>query len=200
MAQPHLTLRTVPRREDASFGPAVTPRAACSLVLCRLGGIAFRDGGGEMSKRKGTHNSSTTTSSSPAAIIPDELGGQLESEVLDELERRVLTVALLENEGVCDGDVQQKIKNVFIKFSAFGSAAVVPPDLVSPVDAPHVCVVVVDGHGARHRKPCTILLAPEDSSRLRLAGGGHDGDDLPIHPSTCTHVAFLNSKELASIY
>ena len=107
-------------------------------MLCRLGGIAFRDGGGEVSERKGTHNSSTTTSSSPAAIIPDELCGQLESEVLDEPERRV---ALLENEGVCDCDIQQKIKYVFIKFSAFGSAAVVPPDLVSPVDAPPMLVL-----------------------------------------------------------
>ena len=91
------------------------------------------------------------------------------------------------------------MKYVFIKFSAFGSAAVVPPDLVSPIDAPHVGVVVVDGRGARYRQPCTILLAPEDSGRLGLAGGGHDGDNLPIHPSACTHVAFLNSKELTSI-
>ena len=78
--------------------------------------------------------------------------------------------------------------------------AVVSPDLVSPVDAPHFGVVIIDGHGARYRKPRTILLAPEDSSRHRLAGSGHDGDDLPIHPSACTHVAFPNSKELTSIY
>ena len=95
MAQPHLTLGTVPRGEDASFCPAVTPRAACSLVLRLLGGIAFRDGGGEVSERKGTHNSATTTSSSPAAVIPNELSGQLESEVLDVAERWFLTVALL---------------------------------------------------------------------------------------------------------
>ena len=36
------------------------------------------------------------------------------------------------------------MKNVFVKFSAFCSAAVVPPDLVSSIDAAHEGVVVND--------------------------------------------------------
>ena len=82
------------------------------------------------------------------------------------------------------------MKDVFVKFSAFRSAAVVAPDLVSSVNSAHVGVVVHDRHGARHRYPRTILLAPEDVSRLELAGGGHDCDNLSIHPRTCTYIAF----------
>ncbi len=91
------------------------------------------------------------------------------------------------------------MKDVFVKFSAFRSAAVVAPDLVSSVNAAHIDVVVQDRHGARHRYPRTILLAPEDVSRLGLAGGGHDCDNLSIHPRTCTYIAFLDCEKFTSI-
>ena len=45
MTQPPMTLGTVPRGEYTPFYPAVTPGAACSPVLCLLGGIALRNGG-----------------------------------------------------------------------------------------------------------------------------------------------------------
>ena len=153
VTQPHLTLGAVPRGEYTAFATAVTPGAACTPVLRLLGGIALGNGGRKMSERERTHNSSTTASSFPAAVVSYELTCQLESKLLDRAERCVITVALLKNEGVCNGHVKQKMKYVFVKFSAFRSAAVVAPNLVSSVDTAHEGVVVHDGHGAGNRYP-----------------------------------------------
>ena len=75
------------------------------------------------------------------------------SKLLDRAERYILTEALLQDKCICDGHIQQKMKNVFIKISALCSAAVVPPHLVSSVDSAHVGVIVHDGNRAGDRYP-----------------------------------------------
>ena len=199
VTQPLLTLGAVPRGVHAAFGPGITSGAACPLVLGLLRWIALGDGGGKVAEREGTHSSSTMASSSPAAVIPYQLTGQLELKLFDGAERCIIAVALLENECIRYSNVKQKVKNVFVKFSAFCSATAVPPDLVTSVDTAHKSVLVDDGRGTGNRYPCTILLVPEDSTRLGLTGGGHHCDDLSVHPRTGTYVAFLDCKEVTSI-
>ena len=129
------------------FAPIVTPGAAGLPVLHLLGGITLRDGGWE---RERTYDSWSTTSSFPAAVVSYELTYQLESKLLDSLERCVvLTVALSEDESISNGYIKQKVKNRFVEFPVFCSAAVVAPDLVTSVNSSHV-VVVHNGHGTRN--------------------------------------------------
>ena len=99
VTQPFLTLEAVPQGVHAAFVPPITSVVACSLVLGLLRWIALRDGGGKVAEREGTHDS-TTASSSPAAVIPYQLTGQLESKLFDGAERCVNTVALSENERI----------------------------------------------------------------------------------------------------
>ena len=164
VTQPLLTLGAVPGGVHTPFGPAITSGAACPLMLGLLGWIALGDGGGKVAEREGTHNSSTTAGSSPAAVVPYQLTGQLESKLFDGAKRCVVTVVFLKNEGICYSHVKQKVKDVFVSLSAFCSAAIVPPDVVTSVDPTHESVVVDDGHGTGNRYPRTILLAPEDST------------------------------------
>ena len=114
--------------------------------MLHLGGITLRDGGWE---RERTYDSWSTTSSFPAAVVSYELTCQLESKLLDSLERCVLTVALLEDESISNAYIKQKVKNKFVEFPVFCSAAVVAPDLVTSVNSSHV-VVVHNGHGTRN--------------------------------------------------
>ena len=53
-------------------------------------------------------------------------------------------VALLEDVHISNGDIEQKMKNVLIKFSALGSAAIIALNLVTPVNSTHELVVVDD--------------------------------------------------------
>ena len=86
------------------------------------------------------HNSATTISSPSSAIVSYQLAGQLQAKLLDRIEECILTVSFLKNEGIGDCHIQQKVKYVFIK-SAFCSAAVIAPDLISSVGAAHKGVV-----------------------------------------------------------
>ena len=81
VTQPLMTLGAVPRGVHAAFGPPITSGAAYLLVLRHFRWIALGDGGGKVVEREGMHNSSTTASSSPAAVIPYQLTGQLESKL-----------------------------------------------------------------------------------------------------------------------
>ena len=98
--QPLLTLGAVPRGLHAAFGPPITSGAACLLVLGLHRWIALRDDGGKVAEREGTPKSSTMASLSPAAVIPYQLTGQLESKLFDGAKRCIITVALLENERI----------------------------------------------------------------------------------------------------
>ena len=79
VTQPLLTLGAVPGGVHTPFGPAITSGAACLLMLGLFGWIALGDGGGKVAE--GMHNSSTMASSSPAAVVPYQLTGQLESKL-----------------------------------------------------------------------------------------------------------------------
>ena len=72
---------------------------------------------------------------------------------LMELKRCVISVAFLKNEGIRYSHVKQKVKDVLVKLSAFCSAAIVPPDLVTCVDPTHKRVIVDDGRGTGNRYP-----------------------------------------------
>ena len=126
-----------------------------------------------------------------AAVVPYELTGQLESELF-RAKRCIVTVTLLKDKCISYGYVKQKMKNIFVKFYAFCSAAVVPPDLVASIVATHEGVVVNDRYSR------TILLAPEDSTPLGVVGGGHHRDNLSVHPKSGTYLAFLDGKEVTS--
>ena len=48
------------------------------------------------------------------------------------------------------------MKNIFVKVSTFYSAAMVPTDFVTSVDAAHKSVVVDDGHGTWDREEMSL--------------------------------------------
>lgn len=154
-----------------------------------------------MKERKSTNNTTTTTDPSSTAIVANEFTCQLQPECFDVLEWcHTATVALLKDVCICDGDVEQKLKNILIKFSAFGSAAVIASNLVTPVNSTHEIVIVKDGQWAWNRYPGAILLSSKYTALFRLAGGRHDCDNLPIHPGACAHVSFLDGKEITPMY
>ena len=135
----------VPGSVGAPFAPTVAPVTSGPLVLGLLVGIFLRDGRGIVAERESaSYTDSTSTNPSSTTIVPNELSCQLQPEGLDCGEWYTATVALLEDVGVCDGDVKQKIKNVLVEFSALGSAAIVASNLVTPVNSAHKLIVVND--------------------------------------------------------
>jgi hypothetical protein len=114
-------------------------------VLGLLGGIIFWDGRGIVAERESTDDTnSTTTDPSSTAVVIDELRCQLQPERFDGGAWYTATVALLEDVGVRDGDVKQKIKYVLVELPAFGSVTVIAVNLVTPVNSTHELIVVHD--------------------------------------------------------
>ena len=135
----------VPGSVGAPFAPTVAPVTSGPLVLGLLVGIFLRDRCGIVAERESaSYTDSTSTNPSSTTIVPNELSCQLQPEGLDCGEWYTATVALLEDVGVRDGDVKQKIKNVLVEFSALGSAAIVASNLVTPVNSAHKLIVVND--------------------------------------------------------
>ena len=120
-----------------------------------------------MAERKSADNVTTTTSSSSTTIVINELTCQLQSEFLYGSEWCAPTVVLLEDVRIRDRNVEQKVKNVLVKLSAFGTAAVVSSNLITSINSAHVLVVVNDRQGARNAYPRSILLPSKYSARLR---------------------------------
>ena len=79
----------------------------------------------EVAKWKRTKMWPLSTSLPTTTVVPDEFLRQLDSEVEDCPVFRVGSVALVQHKCVGDSNVQQKVKNVFVKLSTFSSTAVV---------------------------------------------------------------------------
>ena len=189
----------VPGGVGAPFAPAVAPVTSGPLVLGLLGGIFLCDGGGIVAERKSAyHANSTPTNPSSTAVVSNEFSCQLQPEGLDRPEWYTATVALLENVGVGDSDVEQKIKNILIKFSALRSATIVAANLVTPVNSAHELIVIDDGQWTRNSYPCTILLPTEYSARFWLSGGRHDCHNLPVHPGAGADITLLDGEGVTS--
>ena len=91
--------------------------------------------------------------------------------------------------------VKQKEENVFIKLSAFRSAAIISTQLVASVYSPHELVIGDDALRTRDVDVSPILLLPEDCSGCRwLAIGGHDSNHFAVHPSRSCHLSRLNRE------
>ena len=144
MAQPHLALGAVPRSIHALLVFAVASTTSCPLVLGLLAGIFLGDGRWKVTERERTDHTRSTTSSSSTTVVADQLTCQLQSELLDGFEWSAATVALLEDECVGDGIVQQEVKNILVELSTFGSAAVVASNLITPINSSHEIVVLHD--------------------------------------------------------
>ena len=190
----------VPGGVCAPFAPAVAPVTSGPLVLGLLREIFLCDGGGIVAERKSAyHANSTPTNPSSTTIVSNEFSCQLQPEGLDCPEWYTATVALLENVGVGDSDVEQKIKNILIKFSALCSATIVASNLVTPVNSAHELIVINDGQWARNSYPCTILLPTEYSAHFWLTGGRHDCNNLPVHPGAGADITLLDGEGITSI-
>jgi hypothetical protein len=150
-----------------------------------------------MAERETTNDTnSTTTDPSSTAVVTNELRCQLQPERFDGGAWYTATVALLEDVGIRDGDVEQKLKYVLIELPAFGSATVVGTNLVTPVNSPNELIVVHDRQWARNSYPRTIFLPSEYRPHLRLSGGRHGCHNLPGHQELAQT---LDGKVVASV-
>ena len=70
---------------------------------------------------------------------------------------------LVRNEGIGDGNIKQKVVNIFVDLPALHSDMVVPPELVTPVHSSHTIVVSLYSFRADQRHSYPILLSSQNS-------------------------------------
>ena len=93
---------------------------------------------------------------------------------------------LHEKESISCSYIEQEGKDIFVKFPALCSPAIVATKLVSSIHSPHELVVADDALRTGDRNPRSILQPSEDSSDSSgLAVGRHDHHHLLVHPYTC---------------
>ena len=184
MAQPHLTLTTIPGREDTTMVDVMVKRTRTMWVSWSITVVIQPDG--IVPKGKWVDDSPSTTSTATTAILPNKTLGKLKSKGLEILEGARLSRGLQENVGICDCHIKKKEKYIFVEFSALRSAAIIPTELISTIHPTHELVVANNACWARYFHAASILLFSVDSaSARRLTIRGHHHHHLPIHPCTC---------------
>ena len=76
-------------------------------------------------QRDWTEDSWPTSSSLTATVVSNELYCQLESKLFDFHADTAWAEALLQDEGIGDGDIKQEVENILVKLPALCSAVVV---------------------------------------------------------------------------
>ena len=139
---------------------------------------------GEVAKWKRVDYSSPTTSTATTAVLANQLLGELQSEGFEILEGARSARGLHQDVSVGDGHIKEKEKNIFIKFSALRSAAVVSTQLISTIHSSHELVVGYDALWARYFQATPVSLPVNSAMTRRLTVGGHH-HHLLVHPGTC---------------
>ena len=110
-----------------------------------------------------------------------------------------------EYEGIGKGHTHKEVHNVFIKLSALQLSCIIPTKLVTPVNSPHMDVVVSNSDGAWDRTSGAIFLSSEDCSELsRIISTVHGSDYLVVHPGKrcyfiCLHCCNLSPGKKKNI-
>ena len=125
--------------------------ALSSLVSVRGLLIVFPDR--EVTVRKGADDGTSTSSPTAAGVVSNQLLGQLDPEGLGVSKLAGAGVVLCQDKSICYCHIEQKIKNVFIKFSAFCPAAIISSELIPTVYSSHVLIVRDNTLWTRDRDP-----------------------------------------------
>ena len=70
----------------------------------------------------------------------------------------VRAVMLLEDKSICDGNIEEEVENILVKFPASSPTAIVPSPATSSIYTTHVLVIAHDGSWACYCDPANILL------------------------------------------
>ena len=160
VAQRDSTLLAVPRGVYPS-SLELTSFILSPLVFGSLVGVVRRKCCGKVLKKKRAYHSQTPARSAPAAELSNEFFGQLQLKLMDGFVRRRV---FLQDEGIRNCHIQEKVKNIFIKLSALCS--VVSSNLIPSINSSHAGVVVNDGLRTRNLCPKAIFFGAEELYRL----------------------------------
>ena len=196
MAKPYVTLTTVPAGVNPGVLCVGTLSTTPSPPLCRIVCVHLD---GKVSKWKGAHHCRSSTRTTTAAVVADQFGSQLETELLQRHLHRSAEVPQ-EDEAVRDGDIKQEVVHIFVELPGPLSALIVPPELVTVVHSSHKAVVQDDSLWTWDTDPGSVQLPPLYLSDSRwLTVRPHRHHNLSVLPSISAHWALLDSFRFSTI-
>ena len=152
--------------------------------------ILHRDG--EVTIRKLVNDGPSTTTPETTTVLTNQLLCQLKAEAFDVGKGTRGTVVLHENECICYCYIEQEDENVFVKFPALCSAAVIATELGLHDPLPPMCslyLIMLSGQVTGMQDPSCCLLSTvltpagwqlEDMTMTTLRSIQADADTFPF--------------------